>query len=188
MRGRSFSRMMLVACALGVTNARVAATQATPKQAQPDTEPMKALKFLVGAWQGKVTYEPGGDEPQEVLWTVDVRYNLGGNILLIDERGNDITDRARTTRGIVVAVYWDAAAKDYRGRLHWSADGGAGSVEGKASVQDSTFVLQTNSGTAINRFTIRVNPNGQWNEIGEISRDNGESWKRTFVMSLTRQN
>ncbi len=48
---------------------------------------MRALNFLVGNWQGKVRYEPDANQHQESSWAAHVHYNLGGNILLIDEIG-----------------------------------------------------------------------------------------------------
>ena len=133
-------------------------------------------------------YEASGtNPPQEVIWSADVRYNLGPSILLIDERGSEIASPDSTTRAVLVVVQWDPSAKNYLGRLHFSSKDGAGSVEGQASVQGETFVLQTNSPTQISRYTVRLNEKGQWHEVGESSRDGGKSWRRFFEMTLTRQ-
>jgi hypothetical protein len=150
-------------------------------------EPMSAFNFLVGKWQGKVSYEPGANQPQEAFWSAHVHYNIGGNILLIDERGSEIENRSNTTVEILVVVYWDLVAKEYPARLYWFSKDGAGSVEGKTYVQDNLFVLQTNQPSAVTRFTITLNEKGQWYEVGEISDGGGESWKRTFEMTLNRQ-
>jgi hypothetical protein len=150
-------------------------------------EPMSAFNFLIGKWHGKVSYEPGTNQRQEAIWTAHVYYNVGGNILLIDERGSEIENRSNTTVEILVVVYWDMAAKEYPARLYWFSKDGAGSVEGKTYVQDNLFVLQTNQPSTGNRFTITLNEKGQWHEVGEISDVGGASWKRTFEMTLDRQ-
>ena len=184
----------LIACALGVGYVPTALPQASPTAGRRDaaahaTEPMRPLSFLVGKWQGKVRYETSGTTPpREVNWSADVRYNLGGSMLLIDERGSDIANPDSTTRAVLVVVQWDPSAKDYPGRLYFSTKDAAGSVEGRASVQGETFVLQTTSPTQITRYTLRLNEKGQWYEVGESSRDGGNSWRRFFEMTLTRQN
>lgn len=36
------------------------------------------------------------------------------------------------------------------------------------------------------RYTITRTPDGAWREIGEASRDGGESWHQFFEMELAR--
>lgn len=184
---RFLCRTVLLACALCIGYTPPASPQVSPRLEQEDTslhvtEPMRALNFLIGDWQGKVRYESGS----EALWTARVRYGLGGNFLVIDERGNEVENRDRITRGILVVVYWDPAANEYPARLYWSSRNGAGSVEAKAYVQDNTLTLQDNGPRRINRYTIRLDKAGKWQEVGELSADGGESWKRTFSMTLNR--
>lgn len=150
---------------------------------QHNTEPMKALNFLVGKWQGKAKYEPGTNQHQEVFWTAHVYYNVGGNILIIDEKGSEIENSKNTTVEVLVVVYWDSAGKEYPARLFWSSKGGSGSAEGKVTVQNNTFVLQMKSG----RFTVKLNEKGQWLEVGESSNNGGESWEKMFDMVLSRE-
>lgn len=173
---------ILMVLVLFLATAFAAAGQAT-KTSFP--EPMKALNFLVGKWQGKVKYEPGTNQYQEALWTAHVYYNVGGSILIIDEKGSEIDNKDNTTVEVLVVVYWDSAAREYPARLYWSSKSGAGSAEGKVIVQDNTFELQMNDG--INRFTVRLNEKGQWHEVGDVSDDGGKSWKRRFEMTLHRQ-
>ncbi len=192
MRVRSRSRLVLLACAVCVGYTSAASAQAPPRAESRDpapqvSEPMRALRFLVGKWQGKVRYEPGVDPHQEVAWTSHVRYNLGGNMLLIDERGAELANPGKITKEVLVVVYWDPAAKEYPARLYWSTKDGAGSVELNANVREGTLVLHTTRPGQRNRYTLRLNDNGQWHEVGEISRDGGENWKRTFEMTLTRR-
>lgn len=149
------------------------------------TEPMKALNFLVGKWEGKVKYESG--QHQEVSWTAHVYYNVGGNMLLIDERGSEIGNKNNTTKEVFVVVYWDAAAKQYLAQLCSTSKDGAGSSVAKGHVQGDTLVLQTNEPGPVYRWTVRRDEKGQWHEIGEFSDGKGESWKRRFEMKLKRQ-
>jgi hypothetical protein len=153
MRVQPLYRSALIACAWCVGYVPAALPQASPTPRGRDaairvTEPIGALSFLIGRWQGKVRYEASGTNPsRELIWSADVRYNLGGTILLIDERGSDLANADSTTRAVLVVVQWDPSAKDYLGRLHFSTKDAAGSVEGWASVQGETFVLQTTSPT-----------------------------------------
>jgi hypothetical protein len=148
---------------------------------------MRALQFLVGKWQGTVRFEPGAAQQRDLAWTIDARYNRVGNMLLIDGRGGELANPDKITREALVLVYWDPTAKEYPARLYWSTKDGAGSVEGKANVRDGTFFLHTTRPGQQNRYTVRLNANGQWYEVSEISRDGGKSWAPAFEMTLTRQ-
>ncbi len=167
---------------LFLATACLAAGQATEPNG---SEAMGALKFLVGKWQGKVVYEPGANQYQEIWSTAHVYYNVGGSILIIDEKGSEIENRNNTTVEVLVLVYWDSVAKEYPARLYWSSKDGTGSVKAKGYVQDNILILKTNE--AVDRFTIGLNEKGQWHEIGEISSDGGANWKRRFEMTLNRQ-
>lgn len=175
--------MRILLAVLFLSTAFAAAGQTTKTHV---SEQMKALNFLVGKWQGKVKYEPGANQHQEALWTAHVYYNVGGSILIIDEKGSEIENKNNTTVEILVVVYWDSAAKEYPARLYWSSESGAGSAEGKVNVQDNTFVLQMND--AEKRFTVKLNEKGQWHEVGEIANGEGRNWKKRFEMVLNRQN
>jgi hypothetical protein len=158
---------------------------AVGQNSRPDsTEPMKALNFMVGKWEGKVKYERGANEQQEAFWTAHVYYNLGGSILIIDERGSEIRSKDKTTLEILVVVHWDSTSKEYPARLYWSSKGNTGSLTGKVTVQDHTFVLQLKGS---NRFTVKLNEQGQWQEVGESPNKGGEGWKKMFDMMLSRK-
>jgi hypothetical protein len=108
------------------------------------TEHIKALNFLVGKWHGKVKYEPDVRQPQETFLSAHVHYNVGGNMLIIDEKGSEIENKNNTTIEVLVVVYWDAAKKEYLAQLCFTSKDGANSIEAKAHVQGDTLILQTN--------------------------------------------
>ena len=134
------------------------ASTATAQATKPLlSEAMQALNFLVGKWQGIVKYEPGSSTYPEASWTANVHYNVGGSILIIDERGSELVNNNKTTVEVLVLVYWDSAAKEYPAKLYWSSKGVTGSVDAKGYVQDNIFILKTND----SRFTVRLNEKGQ---------------------------
>jgi hypothetical protein len=149
---------------------------------------MKALNFIVGKWQGKVKYETAVNQGQEVFWTANVHYNIGGSILLIEERGGEMENKNNTTKEVLIVVYWDLVAKEYSGRIFSLSKDGAGSRELKGSMQNDNFVLQTKEGSLVRRYTININQKGLYHAVGETSHDDGKSWKRTFEMTLNRKN
>jgi hypothetical protein len=151
------------------------------------SEEIKALKFLVGNWQGKVKYEPGIGQHEEVTWNSHVHYNVGGNILLIDEKGSDVNNKNNTISEVFVVVQWDSVARLYPARLYYSGKGSASSAEAKGYLQDNKFVVLRNLSSGVNRYTIMLNEKGQWYELGEVSNDGGKTWKRRFEMVLIRE-
>ncbi len=169
---------------LFLATACVASSQATKTHL---FESMKALNFLVGKWQGKVRYESAPNPGQEVFWSANVYYNIGGSMLLIDERGSEMENRNNTTKEVFVVVHWDSVAKEYSARIFSSSKGKVSSTDLKGYVQNDVLVLQTKEGSPVRRYTVKINDKGQWYEVGQTSDGSGDSWKRSFEMTLNRK-
>lgn len=179
---------VLVFAALLSTRPTIATAQETVAPPQPPNQEMSKLDFLVGEWKGEAWVQMGASVKREyILQTEKVQSKLGGKVLLIEGLGCE--KREDGTAGKIVhdalaIVSWDPQKKQHRFNSYVVGRPG---VDTTIDVGDKTAVwgMTTPQGSRI-RYTIRLTDNGEWNEIGEFSRD-GEKWSKFFEMNLRRE-
>lgn len=167
---------------------------ATPAAAQAPADPagaaaaeMRRLSFLLGTWRGEgvTTTGPGGQQERaSVRETAQPR--LDGSVLLFEGLGWQGTEGAADYRVVHQAlgvVSWDAR----RGGWSMRAYRGGGWVDAEVTVGDGELVWAFDQpGAGRIRYTIRLDEQGRWHEVGDRSTD-GERWHRFFEMRLTRE-
>lgn len=145
------------------------------------------LEFLVGNWRGEGWMEFGPGRRQPFTSREEVQLKLDGVLLLLEGIHHTRIPGQPTDLKIhhaVAAIAYDEAAKDYRVQAHKS-DGK--SVEARGTVKDGAFIWGfQDPGLGHLRFTIRLNPQGQWHEIGERSPD-GKTWTQYLEMRLSKE-
>ncbi len=148
---------------------------------------MRKLDFLAGEWKGNAWFQMGPGKPQQILQTERVQSKLGGQVLVVEGLGR--TKLADGTAGDIVhdalgVISWNAEKKTYRFAT-WVA--GKGELETTLDLTSPTtavWFMAVRSGRM--RYTIRLTEKGEWNEIGEFTRDKGETWLKFFEMTLTK--
>ncbi|MGZ5452344.1 MAG: hypothetical protein ACXW5U_31290 [Thermoanaerobaculia bacterium] len=148
---------------------------------------MRKLDFLVGDWKGEASVSSGPGKGEQVLQTETVRTKLGGKALLIEGTGKK--KFADGSAGDVVhdavgMVWFDEAMKKYRFSA-WTA--ARGYVDAWFEVEDNKAArwgFDTPDGGKV-RFTIALDDEGRWREVGEYSPD-GNRWFKTMEMKLTK--
>jgi hypothetical protein len=127
---------------------------------------MHKLDWLVGIWKGEATVKMGPGEPHKVQQTETVQWKAGELVLVVDGRGVD--ESGKVGHDAYGLMFYDAATKAYR---FIAAAAGRGVTDSPMEVGDHTAVWhQTPPGGQI-RYTLRLTEKGEWNEIGEFSRD-----------------
>jgi hypothetical protein len=149
-------------------------------------EAMRRLAFLHGTWRGEgvTTMGPGQQERAAVLETAQPR--LDGTVLLVEGLGWKGTQGAADYRVVHQAlgvVSYDAR----RGGWAMRAYRGGGWVDAEVTVGDGELVWAFDQpGAGRIRYTIRLDEQGRWHEVGERSPD-GRRWHRFFEMRLSRE-
>jgi hypothetical protein len=157
---------------------------AQPQGPRPPLDEMKKLDFLVGQWEGTGQMQLGPGAREEARVTEIVQPKLGGAILLIEGIGRT-GDDDRIVHHALGVISFDAQAKQYRMRAY-RADGRF--VDPKIDVGDRKIVWSFDDPRAGSiRYTITINDNGQWQEIGERSGDGGQTWNPFFEMTLDKK-
>lgn len=145
------------------------------------SDEMRKLDFLVGEWKGEATVQMGPGKSEHVQQTERVQSKLGGKLIVIDGLGKKDGEVAHEALGI---ISWDEAKKAYRFDA-WTAR--EGYVQARMDIGENntaTWGFDTPQGGKV-RYTIRLTEKGEWNEIGEFSRD-GERWMKFFEMTLAK--
>lgn len=149
-------------------------TAALSEGAAPDHGgAMAKLDFLVGEWRGEGWIVTREGKRETFSSTEVIRRKLHDTALLIEG--------VHTNFEALAVVTYDPKAGQYRWRSFTSRGGGV-DVEAKLT-GDRTLEWYPSQ---TSRYTIRIDDAGQWEEVGEYTRDDGKSWKQFFAMRLTR--
>ena len=162
--------------------ARTAGAQPATPAATPKVQP---FLFLEGDWQGAGWIQLGPGQRSEFTQTETVRRKLGGNLLTIEGLGLDKANPQRTIHNAFATVAFDGASKTFRMRAY-RADGAYTDALATPGADGHSFVWGFDyPGAGKVRFTIGLDAQGQWHEVGEFSRD-GTQWMQNFEMTLHR--
>lgn len=171
--------MVLVLAALA------AVPQASPAQAPAAlpvaADKMQALAFLVGEWEGEAWMQMGPDRRETVRQHERVELAASGEVLSIQGQGRV---GERLVHDAVASIAWDPAAQRYD---MWTYRAGAGPADPWIEVGDHQVVWGFDSPRGKIRFTIRLDEQGRWTEIGERSGDGGATWQTFLGMTLAKK-
>jgi hypothetical protein len=153
-----------------------------PPNLAEQREAMARLAPLIGRWSGEAQVL----SPHNVLvhQTEAVETALDGALLVVRGVGYANAEHAGAPVFQAMAVIsYDVANNAYEFRSY--ANGHANTAIGEV-LDDGAFRWSLRPGGPVRiQYTIRVDGD-VWTEIGEMSRDDGQSWTRTIEMRLTR--
>jgi hypothetical protein len=146
---------------------------------------MQRLDFRVGSWEGEGQMRRGPGEPKPVHVTERITGKLGGQVLLLEGLGT--VPGPEGGEPIVVhqafgVLSYDPASGEYRLRA-FTAEGR--SVDADVEVGDERLVWGFETPRGRVRYTLALDEQGRWHEVGEFSPD-GATWSSFFEMTLER--
>ena len=161
-----------------------AATAQTRSTAHVDE--MKKFDFLLGRWSGEgwIEMTPGQRLKFKSNETVDTR--LGGSLLIVEgKHSGRFPGRSEevVVHHAVAVISYDESERKYRFNAHL-IDGRYVPAEGRFVDGGLQWGFRDPKLGEI-RYTIKLNQQGQWFEIGELSTD-GQAWRKFFEMNLNR--
>ena len=160
----------------------LAAQQAPTPEMEADTRSgMKVVDFLLGDWAGSGWIMGPDGTRHEFLQTERIRPLLDGQVILIEGRGTDATDTTVVVHDAVAFIGYDAGAKRYIMRSFLP---GGRTTQAEVEAEPGRFVWRIGSTV---RYTITVDDEGRWHEIGEYTRDQGRTWQQFIEMRLVRK-
>jgi hypothetical protein len=144
------------------------------------TKAIADLGFLAGQWSGEGWIQMG---PARTSFrqTERVAPFLDGGILLVEGRGVDAQDSAKTHHHAFAVLSWNADDQRYDFRSY--SAGRSGTFPARLTGPGTLVWDMEMPGRKV-RYTIRV-VDDTWTESGEFSPD-GTTWREFFHMTLTR--
>lgn len=137
------------------------------------------MSFLVGTWSGSGWIEVRGQRFSFNIVEI-VQPKLNGSVLQID--GLSDNHRASTT------LWFDNKTSSFRWESHTFTQAGSDFFDVVPELGDGTLIWRTpknDRSGLFSRFTIALNENGQWFEIGEQSSD-GVTWSKFMEQTLSK--
>ncbi len=127
---------------------------------------MKKLSFLVGKWAGEARLLRGPAESVELLQTEDACYKLNGLILVIEGVGRTKSGGRPVLQAFGIISYDDEIAA-YRMRAF--NDGRFLETQVKLLEEGKGMTWGFTLGDIRTNSVLRINENGEWTELSEIS-------------------
>lgn len=153
----------------------VSASAQEVQEKSPELKAIAKLNFLVGNWAGQgISYDAGGTKTTYYDEEF-VRYDLDGDILLINARGSR---DGETTYQLHTVIHYDKLSKNYI----YSPYTATGTRPFTCNLTDENqFICYTM--TKDFRLIFQRLPDGRWNEYGESKINDG--WQKTFETILS---
>ena len=140
---------------------------------------MKKLDQWIGNWKGSGWIQQG-KEKETFIGTETVQKKLDGLALLV--QGNFVNKEGVTIHETIGVLTHNLKTKNYSFNT-FLANGSNGEHEFKAIADGWQWGLQFPGGSM--RYATKLNDD-TWFEVGEISMDEGKTWRKFFEMELKR--
>ena len=156
----------------------------TPPASPPVGELSKAA-FLLGRWQGGGWIDLGPGRRAEFKQSETITSRLGGGAIVMEGLGKRTAADGTeiVTHEALGILTWDA--KEQKGMMRAYRAGGQ-FVDADVTLLPNRLIWQFRiAGVGDTRYTIVLNEQGRWFEIGELSKD-GSEWRKFFETTLSR--
>ena len=153
--------------------------EAQQKSIEAQRAEMKKLDLWAGQWQGSGWIQHG-KERETFTGTETVQKKLDGLALFVE--GNFKNKEGIVTHETLAVLSCDLKTKTYRFNTYLG-NGNKGEYEFKSTADGWQWGMQF-PGSSI-RFITKLTED-TWFETGEISQDEGKTWRKFFEMSLKK--
>jgi len=148
---------------------------------------MGKLDFLIGEWKGDAWIQMGPGKRENVIQTETVTRKAGGKVLLVEGLGRKKLEDGKAgdvVHEAIAFISWDKSKNTYRFNAHVAQQESVDTTLDSPTPNTLVWGFDTPQGKV--RYTIRLTEKGEWNEVGEFSRD-GANWLKFFEMTLTKK-
>lgn len=178
--------MRFLILALSILLAAAPAVAQAPDASAAAAREMQRLSFLHGTWRGEAVTTMGADRQERAAVLETAQPRLDGSVLLVEGLGHLGTEGAADYQ-VVHQALGVISYDERRGGWAMRAYRGGGWVDADVSVADGEVVWAFDQpGVGRIRYTIRLDEQGRWHEVGDFSPD-GQQWRRFFEMRLARE-
>jgi hypothetical protein len=122
----------------------------------------------------------GPNRREEAKQREVVQWKAGGEVLFIQGTGKS---GEQVVHDALAAITWDARANRYD---MWTYRAGGGAGDPWIEVAEKRVVWGFDVPNGKMRYTISLDAEGRWVEVGEYSGDGGATWRQFFGMTLRK--
>lgn len=141
---------------------------------------MAVLDWLAGKWEGTGFLLGEGDRRQEVAHHLEFDLQLNGTMFIINENATVYNDTLFHNKGFLGYDF-----RQSRYSFLTFTHGGAQN-DAYVEVSENTLRWRMHADGHIYKFTAHLDDKGQWEQLGEVSVDEGKSWQPFFKSTLQR--
>jgi hypothetical protein len=123
----------------------------------------------------------GPGQRAEFNQTEVVQKKLDGTLITIDGDGRDKSNPDRSIHNAFAVFTYVPETKQYRFQPYLPGH----QLDVSPTVSDHSWTWGFDAPYGKTRFTLDF-ADGSWHEIGEFSRDSGQTWAKNFEMTLTK--
>lgn len=144
---------------------------------------MKRLGFLVGKWAGEARLLRGPGEPLVLAQTEEAQFKLGGLILEIEGVGQAKSDNKPVLQALGIISF-----DDETGAYHMRAFNDGRFLETDVKLLEDGKSLRWGFalGSIKTSSVLRINENGEWTELAEITVDS-QPTRKLMELTVKRQ-
>lgn len=147
-------------------------------------EKMKTFAFWAGHWQGEGSIQRGPGDPKKSVVDEHLEFRLDGAVLIMEGLGKSIPDNAVVHHALAVLSF-DQSDKQYK--LNTYLRDGRSTKAWFNIVEDNKYQWGFDTPNGKIRYSITIDlAKKTWDEIGEISNDNGTTYVKFFEMNLKK--
>ncbi len=143
---------------------------------------MKKLDWWIGDWSGPATIQMGPGQPRQIQQSEHIQSKLGGRVIVIEGTGRSGDEVVFQALGV---VSYNERAKKFEFDAWTAREGHADAWIEVGDDHTAKWGFDTPTGGKV-RYAIRLTEAGEWNEVGEFSRD-GSQWTKFFEMTLKKK-
>jgi hypothetical protein len=148
-------------------------------------EKMKPLASWAGDWEGQGSMQMGPGEPKKSIVAEHLEFRLDGAVLVMEGIGKSVTDNSVVHHALGILSF-DQSDNQYKFRSYLK-DGRSTQAWFKIVV-DNQYQWGFDTPNGKIKYSITIDPvRNTWNEIGEISNDNGATYAKFFEMNLKKR-
>jgi hypothetical protein len=146
-----------------------------------EVEAIKKVDFIVGTWKGEGWIRMGPGAKREFSITETVLQKLGGTSLFVEGNGIDKATGKPEHQALAVITF---DSKDQKYRFRTFRPGEFRDTE--LTLTDKGWVWGFDVPGGKIKFTMKITPEGKWNETGEMITAAGQNFQ-FMDMTLTKQ-
>lgn len=149
-------------------------------------EKMKPFAYWAGHWQGEGSIQMGPGPQKKSKVDEHLEFKLDGTVMLIEGIGKSVEgNENKVVHHALAVLSFDQATNQYKFNSYL--------IDGRSTqawliiVEEGKYQWGFDIPNGKIKYSITVSTSEKtWNEIGEISHDNGATWMKFFEMNLKK--